>query len=265
MYSFLAIDRDDRLHLAWFNGAIYFMIHTSEGWTEPRRVDTAPYSEKIRIPTDGTVLVHTDLPLLDFQIGSTGVLYFFYSVYPENNRLLLITYHDDLFTQWKSNLPIALHPDPPLKSFDIERDSADQFHLVSLASPDPDAPCISHQSFKNGFSTPMCVSKSAGSEVDLSLDVEGRPHLVWRQKVAREEIFYTQQTATGWQAPAQVTNSTEIARQFGWIEWSPPASSSTTSLPPLTEELLSTEILVGFLTASLLLPIVRRYGAKKKR
>ena len=65
---------------------------------------------------------------------------------------------------------------------------------------------------------------------------------------------------SGWEPPVQVTNGTEIDQQFGWT---PPVSSSTTSQPPLTENLFPTGIFCGILTTSVILMEFRRIRNKR--
>ena len=225
---FLAIDPADRLYLAWIVGPTFFTTRTQGGWMEPIRVDTSPYSTNITIQEE-TNLTQADLPLLDFQIDSRGALYFFYSVVPENGRLLLVKYQDGAFVQFDSDQLAHLHPfsyrDLPMKLFDVERDFMDRFHLVFIMidAYAMGSSHLSYQTFKDGFSAPVMVSEFGGSEVDLSIDTENTPHIVWRQKVGREEIFYTRLTEAGWQEPTQVTNRTEIDQAFGW--YNPPVTT----------------------------------------
>jgi len=263
---FLTIDARDRLTLAWFTGPTYFTTRTAEGWTAPIRVDTSPYRNNITVHTVPDYLVQPDLPLLDVHATSTGDLYFFYSVVAENERLLVFKYHEGAFLPIESEVPARRHPfshlDLPLKLFAVEHDSSDRFHLTSIGSMGSGTPTLFYLTLKEQFSPPVVISDAGGEEVELSLDRNDRPHIVWRQKVEQEELFYTYQTEAGWQTPVQVTNGTEIDQKFGWV---PPVSSSTTSQPPLAEKLPPPEIFVGILTISVFLATLRRYQSKKKR
>lgn len=197
----LAIDREDGLHLAWFDltagdNDIFYSAKASGGtWTDAFNISDNPTpsrSPSIAVDSQGTVHVVWQ----DFAPGNYDI---FYSQKPKGGN-------------WSTPYNVSNNPeDSTAPSVAVDGQGIVHVAWQQDVSGTPDI-FYSSRAVDGTWATPVNVSNNSGESDNpsLAVDAQRNVHLVWFDKTpGNEDIFYATKPNGGtWSTPVNISNNT---------------------------------------------------------